>query len=61
MTYEYLCKACGATWETEQKITEPPMQDCPKCGKPEAQRLISKGQGFQLRGSGWASDGYHKS
>jgi putative FmdB family regulatory protein len=59
-TYEYQCKACGNTWEQDQKIKEPPVKDCPKCGEPKAKRLISGGTGFQLVGSGWASDGYTK-
>lgn len=57
-TYEYQCKACQHTWEADQKITEPPLTDCPECKKPEAKRLISGGTGFQLQGKGWASDGY---
>lgn len=59
-TYEYQCKACKATWEADQSIKADPLKDCPECGKPEAQRLISGGTGFQLNGKGWASDGYCK-
>ena len=39
-------------------ITEPPLEVCPKCGKPTAQRLISAGTGFILKGGGWYSDLY---
>ena len=60
MTYEYVCKSCKATWESDQKITESALTDCPECGKPEAQRLISGGTGFQLMGGGWADSGYSK-
>jgi putative FmdB family regulatory protein len=59
-TYEYACEACGNSWEAEQRITEPALKDCPKCGKPEARRLIS-GSRFMLKGSGWYADGYGNS
>lgn len=58
MTYDYECKACQHSWEADQKITEEPLKTCPKCGADEAKRLISKGGFFQLKGSGWAADGY---
>lgn len=57
-TYEYGCSACGSEWEEIQRITEPPLEVCPKCGKPTAQRLISAGTGFILKGGGWYSDLY---
>jgi len=58
MTYEYKCRACGHEWELEQKITENAVTQCPECKEEEAQRLVSGGQGFQLKGGGWASEGY---
>jgi putative FmdB family regulatory protein len=57
-TYEYGCAACGAEWEEVQRITEPPVEVCPKCTKPSAHRLISRGAGFILKGGGWYSDLY---
>src|ERR1700722_13724920 len=57
-TYEYGCSACGGEWEEVQRITEPPVEVCPKCGKPSAHRLISAGTGFILKGGGWYSDLY---
>ena len=59
-TYEYACEACANTWETEQRITEAPLKDCPKCGEPKARRLIS-GSRFVLKGGGWYADGYGSS
>lgn len=56
-TYEYTCEACGNDWEAEQRISEPKLTDCPKCGKPQAKRLISGGN-FMLKGGGWYADGY---
>jgi putative FmdB family regulatory protein len=57
-TYEYGCTACGSEWEELQRITEPPIEVCPKCGKNTAHRLISAGTGFILKGGGWYSDLY---
>jgi putative FmdB family regulatory protein len=60
-TYEYGCRACGQEWEEMQRITAPPTEVCPKCGKPEAHRLISGGTNFILKGGGWYSDLYSSS
>ena len=35
-----------------QKASEPPLVDCPACGKPGLQKLLTAA-GFQLKGSGW--------
>jgi putative FmdB family regulatory protein len=56
-TYEYLCSACGNEWEEIQKISEAPLETCPKCGKPTAKRQISAGN-FILKGGGWYADAY---
>lgn len=58
MEYEYECKDCGHLWEKEQKITAEPIKICPKCKKETAKRLVSGGIGFQLKGGGWAKEGY---
>jgi putative FmdB family regulatory protein len=57
--YEYLCKSCGKSFETMQKMSEPPVAPCPKCGDT-ADRMISR-TSFSLKGSGWYKDGYSKS
>jgi putative FmdB family regulatory protein len=57
-TYEYGCAACGNEWEEIQRISEPPLEVCPKCAKSAAHRLISAGTGFILKGGGWYSDLY---
>lgn len=57
-TYEYGCAACGHEWEEMQRITAPPTEACPKCGKSQAHRLISGGTNFILKGGGWYSDLY---
>jgi putative FmdB family regulatory protein len=56
-TYEYACSACGNAWEEVQKITESPVEDCPKCHGKTAQRQISGGN-FILKGGGWYADLY---
>jgi putative FmdB family regulatory protein len=48
--YEYRCEHCGDFEET-QRISDPPLQRCPKC-KRKVRRLISN-TSFQLKGSGW--------
>ena len=61
MTYEYACGACGHEWEAEQSIRDAPLKKCPKCGKLQAKRMISRGAGFILKGGGWYADGYGSS
>jgi putative FmdB family regulatory protein len=55
-TYEYACKACGHQFEEIQKMSDPPIDECPKCGQKSAQRLISQGN-FILKGGGWYTTG----
>ncbi len=50
--YEYRCADCGFQDEYLQKVSEPPLTDCPSCGKPAFRKLVSAA-GFQLKGSGW--------
>jgi putative FmdB family regulatory protein len=50
--YEYRCSDCGFQDEFLQKISEPTMTVCPKCGKSTFTKLLSAA-GFQLKGSGW--------
>ena len=50
--YEYQCAECGHELEKLQKISDPPLTDCPACGKPALQKLVSAA-GFRLKGGGW--------
>lgn len=59
-TYEYVCTDCQNEWEEIQKISEDPIQVCPKCGKSTAKRQISGGN-FILKGGGWYADLYSSS
>jgi putative FmdB family regulatory protein len=57
MTYTYGCDSCGE-FEHDQPMTSDALAACPKCTGTDIQRLITGGQGFQLKGGGWFSDGY---
>ena len=50
--YEYRCAECGQEHEVLQKVSEPPLTECPACGKPALKKQLSAA-GFQLKGSGW--------
>ena len=50
--YEYECQNCKFYTELMQKITDPPLEKCPSCGKKTMQKLISAPV-FRLKGSGW--------
>ena len=50
--YEYRCEACGHELEKMQKVSDPPLTDCPACGRPALKKLISAA-GFRLKGGGW--------
>jgi len=49
--YDYECKNCGR-FEKMQRITEPPLSQCPVCHGP-VERLISKNVGIVFKGSGF--------
>lgn len=50
--YEYRCAFCGFQKEVLRKISDAPLTNCPECGKPSMQKLVSAA-GFQLKGKGW--------
>ena len=50
--YEYACRSCGHEFETLQKISEPPLVDCPACGAAELRKKVSAAR-FRLKGGGW--------
>jgi putative FmdB family regulatory protein len=57
-TYEYVCEACGHSWDAFQSIKDDPLTTCPSCSAAKARRVISGGMGFILKGGGWYSDLY---
>ncbi len=50
--YEYKCQSCENELEKLQRISDPPLMDCPACDEPALKRLISAA-GFRLKGAGW--------
>ena len=55
--YEYLCGSCGFQFEEVEKFNDPPLEECPDCGKKSANRQVSM-SAFHLKGGGWYKDGY---
>lgn len=49
--YEYQCSECGQIEEAFQKISDPPLENCPQC-RGSLKKLISQSS-FHLKGSGW--------
>lgn len=50
--YEYRCQACEAELEKLQKISDPPLVECPECGRESLVKLVSAAS-FRLKGGGW--------
>ncbi|HNQ14099.1 MAG TPA: zinc ribbon domain-containing protein [Pyrinomonadaceae bacterium] len=56
--YEYKCTQCGVHLEKMQKVSDPPLAICEKCGgNLEKQWSLS---GFQFKGEGWYVSDYSK-
>ena len=49
--YEYQCSGCGHIEEVFQKISESPLEVCPRCNG-KLKKIISQST-FHLKGSGW--------
>jgi putative FmdB family regulatory protein len=50
--YEYECTHCKFYVEALQKISDPPLKQCPSCKKQTMKRLVSAPV-FRLKGGGW--------
>ncbi len=50
--YAYKCESCGHAKDVLQKISAPPLTDCPACGAATFSKQLTAA-GFQLKGSGW--------
>jgi putative FmdB family regulatory protein len=57
-TYEYICDACGHTFDEFQSITEKPLKKCPQCGKPKLRRGFGGGAAILFKGSGFYQTDY---
>jgi putative FmdB family regulatory protein len=49
--YEYQCDACGHRFEVIQKMSDQPIERCPKCGA--IVRKLQSAPSFQFKGTGW--------
>lgn len=49
--YEYVCERCEESTEALQRIGDPPLTECPKCGGPLRKKVSAPA--FQFKGSGW--------
>ncbi len=49
--YEYQCQSCQHRFEAKQRITEPPLTACVRCGQAVT-KLISS-PAIMFKGSGW--------
>ena len=54
--YEYACEDCNETHEVLQRITDDPLEICPRCGG-RLNKLISN-TSFILKGTGWYATDY---
>lgn len=57
--YEYQCKECGHELDALQKLSDPPLLDCPACNAEQLRKKISAPQ-FRLKGSGWYETDFKK-
>ncbi len=49
--YEYKCLTCGSSLEVLQKVNEPRLKKCPKCGC--LLKKVFSPPALQFKGSGW--------
>ena len=60
-TYKYQCQKCGHRFCEFQRIVDPPIKDCPKCGKKGCvEQIISGGSGLIFKGSGFYTTDYKR-
>ena len=58
MIYTYNCAVHGDV-EADQRMTDNALTVCPEKGcRKKAARVITGGNGFELKGGGWFKDGY---
>ena len=57
-TYDYVCDACGHTFEEFQYIKDAPLRKCPECKKMKLRRLIGAGAAIVFKGSGFYQTDY---
>ena len=50
--YAYKCAECSHEVEAIRKVSDPPLTECPNCGKSTLVKQVTAA-GFQLKGGGW--------
>lgn len=50
--YAYRCQDCGFEKDQLQKLSDPPLTQCPSCNREGFVRVLTA-PAFQLKGSGW--------
>ena len=50
--YAYKCAECGHQMDVIRKVSDPPLTECPSCGKSTLVKQVTAA-GFQLKGAGW--------
>lgn len=58
--YEYRCSSCGHQQDFLQKLSEPPLTDCPECKQSTFSKQVTAA-GFQLKGTGWYATDFKNS
>src|SRR5437660_1019793 len=57
-TYEYVCQACGHTFDDLQSFSDEPLKKCPACKKNKLQRSFGTGAAIIFKGSGFYETDY---
>lgn len=58
-TYGYECTQCGHSFDFFQKMSDEPLNKCPKCNN-KVRRLIGSGAGIIFKGAGFYATDYRK-
>ena len=57
--YAYRCEACGHALDALQKISDPPLTECPECGAAALKKQLTAAA-FRLKGGGWYETDFKK-
>src|SRR5207253_11442518 len=57
-TFEYVCDACGHTFDELQGFSDEPLKKCPQCKKNKLRRLFGTGAAVLFNGSGFYQTDY---
>jgi putative FmdB family regulatory protein len=57
--YEYECRKCKHRFERIQRLSEPRIENCPRCKGGKVRKLLSR-SAVHFKGSGWYVTDYAK-